>query len=69
MAEIFDWVRGIFGTSQEYTDYTVIEGDTLWSIALAQLGAAERWPEIERLNRIVDPNLIFPGQELRLPPR
>jgi len=44
-------------------------GDTLWDIAAAQLGDATRWPEIVALNadKIEDPRLIFPGEELVLP--
>ena len=52
-------------------------GDTLWELTAAVLpsGAsdaviADRWPHLYRLNRTVigaDPDLIFPGQRLRLP--
>lgn len=48
--------------------YTVKKGDTLSAIAKRELGNAARWPEIHRLNPdIEDPNLIHPGQTLRLP--
>lgn len=50
--------------------HTVVEGDTLWDIAGAELGDATRWPEIYELNRDTigaDPDLILPGQVLRLP--
>jgi nucleoid-associated protein YgaU len=49
--------------------YTVVAGDTLRSIAAAELGNAARWPQIFALNRpaISDPNRIFPGQQLTLP--
>jgi nucleoid-associated protein YgaU len=51
------------------TSYTVQPGDTLSGIAEAQLGDANRWPEIFELNGevISDPNRIFPGQVLVLP--
>ena len=45
-------------------------GDTLWEIADARYGEATRWPRIYASNRRVigdDPDLIRPGQVLRLP--
>jgi hypothetical protein len=49
--------------------YTVVRGDTLWAIAKRHLGSGARWPEIHALNKdkVTNPNLIFPGQELVLP--
>lgn len=54
-------------------------GDSLWTIARSALGpdptaadVAAHWPRIHRANRAVigaDPDLIHPGQRLRLPPR
>jgi nucleoid-associated protein YgaU len=56
----------------------VVPGDTLWALALSDLpdGASpaevdERWRTIHAANHGVigsDPDLILPGQELRLPP-
>ncbi|WP_436530954.1 LysM peptidoglycan-binding domain-containing protein [Actinoplanes sp. HUAS TT8] len=53
------------------TTYTVKKGDTLTGIAKSQLGDGNRWPQIFVLNRAVikNPNVIFPGQVLHLPPR
>lgn len=48
--------------------YRVRSGDTLWEIAVAHLGNGERWPEIQRLNRLAG-TTIRPGQVLRLPRR
>ncbi len=49
--------------------YTVARGDCLWKIAERELGDGLRWKEIYRANRdrIKDPSLIYPGQELILP--
>lgn len=49
--------------------YVVKSGDSLSKIAKELLGDAARWPEIFELNKdkISDPNLIYVGQELRLP--
>lgn len=49
--------------------YTVQSGDSLSKIARAQLGSADRWREIWELNQqqISNPNLILPGQVLKMP--
>jgi nucleoid-associated protein YgaU len=47
--------------------YIVKSGDTLSAIAQRHLGNANRWPEIARLNSLSNPDLINPGDELRLP--
>jgi len=49
--------------------YTVRKGDTLSHIAKAHYGAASRWQEIFEANRdqLDDPDLIHPGQVLRIP--
>ena len=49
--------------------YTVRSGDTLSAIAERHYGKAGRWHEIFEANRdqIDDPDLIRPGQVLRLP--
>lgn len=49
--------------------YTVKSGDTLSGIAQKQLGKASRWREIFDANRdqIDNPDLIHPGQVLKLP--
>lgn len=49
--------------------YVVKAGDSLSKIAKEVLGDAGRWQEIFEANKdqIKDPNLIRPGQELRIP--
>ncbi len=47
--------------------YVVREGDCLWTIAARYLGDGSRYGEIAALNGIANPNLIVPGQTLRLP--
>lgn len=46
--------------------YTVKRGDTLWGICKRFLGNGSRYPEIAKLNGIKNPNLIYPGQVIRL---
>jgi hypothetical protein len=50
--------------------YVVEPGDTLFSIADAQLGSGPKWPEIYDLNKAVigdNPALILPGEKLMIP--
>ena len=49
--------------------YTVVSGDSLWKIAQKFYGNGCLWPKIYEANRdkIKNPNLIFAGQELRIP--
>ncbi|GAA2701889.1 hypothetical protein Apa02nite_100360 [Actinoplanes palleronii] len=70
--ELADLLRfaGVLGSGQPPRTYTVKKGDTLTAIARSQLGDGNRWPEIYLMNRgtIRNPNQIFPGQVLLLPP-
>ncbi|MFZ2624891.1 MAG: LysM peptidoglycan-binding domain-containing protein, partial [Propionibacterium sp.] len=46
-------------------------GDSLWQLAQQHLADGGRWPAIQQENAalVPDPDLIIPGQELRLPAR
>jgi len=50
--------------------YVVVSGDSLSKIAKREYGDANKWKQIFEANRdiIKDPNLIYPGQKLKLPP-
>ena len=52
-----------------FSQYTVASGDSLSAIAQQWYGDANLWPRIYEANRnqITNPNLIFPGQVLRIP--
>lgn len=49
--------------------YTVVKGDSLSKIAKQVYGKASLWRKIYEANQdqIKDPDLIFPGQLLRIP--
>lgn len=53
----------------EATFYTVKKGDSLSKIAKEQYGDAMKYPAIFEANTpmLKDPNLIYPGQVLRIP--
>ena len=56
------------GGSQQRT-YTVVKGDSLSKIAKREYGDAQQWRRIYEANRdtIKDPDLIYPGQVVRIP--
>jgi nucleoid-associated protein YgaU len=49
--------------------YVVVKGDSLSRIAKREYGDAQEWRRIYEANRDVidNPDLIYPGQTLRLP--
>ncbi len=57
-------------TAAESAFYTVQPGDTLGKIAAQQYGDAGKYPLIFEANRpmLTDPDKIYPGQTLRIPP-
>jgi nucleoid-associated protein YgaU len=50
--------------------YVVVRGDSLSKIAKREYGNANEWKRIFEANRNVlkDPDKIYPGQELKIPP-
>jgi|GEM_PF-3246017 hypothetical protein len=50
--------------------YTVKQTDSLWNIAKNLTGDPTKWTQLYDLNsdHIYDPNLIFPGTQLQVPP-
>ena len=51
--------------------YTIVSGDSLSKIAKAHYGNAMDYPKIFEANKevIKDPDLIYPGQKIRIPPK
>lgn len=49
--------------------YAVQSGDSLWKIASKHYGDGNKWPALFEANRevIKDPDLIYPGQQIRVP--
>jgi nucleoid-associated protein YgaU len=56
------------GTSSSRT-YVVVKGDSLSKIAKHEYGDAAKWRRIYEANQdtIKDPDLIYPGQTLKIP--
>ena len=67
----FSDVRSGSSTSAPANDrkYVVVKGDSLSKIAQREYGDSKQWTRIFEANRdiITDPDLIHPGQVLRLP--
>jgi len=49
--------------------HVVVSGDTLWDIAAQYLGDPFQYPELARLSQIRDPDLIYPGDVIRIVPK
>jgi hypothetical protein len=47
--------------------YTVAPGDTLSRIAENHLDQPDAWRELQKLNKVADPNRLKPGMALRIP--
>jgi nucleoid-associated protein YgaU len=71
MADFKRQLRDIAAAKTAARTYTVQPGDSLSAIARETLGDASRWPEIFEVNRdkLDNPDVIFPGQELTIPSR
>jgi nucleoid-associated protein YgaU len=56
-------------TTQKVEYYEIQAGDTLWAISSRFLGNGSRYNEIFEANRevIKNPDLIYPGQKIRIP--
>jgi len=53
---------------QEYKDYTVLKGDTLWDISKKELNDPFLWPKIWKENpTITNPDKIYPKQKIKIP--
>jgi nucleoid-associated protein YgaU len=61
--------RALIDPYHGFAQREVVAGDTLSAIAQQVYGDASLWPRIFEANRdqIFDPDLIFPGQTLRIP--
>jgi len=47
--------------------YKIVAGDYLWKIAINTYQNGYNWVEIAKENKLTNPDLIYPGQELTLP--
>ncbi len=69
MADFKRQLRAVDDAKVAARTYTVEPGDSLSAIAQSVYGNAGRWTEIFEANKdqISNPNLIHPGQVLRIP--
>lgn len=48
------------------TNYNIVEGDNLWTIAERAYGDGYRWVDIAKANSLANPDLIYAGDSLKL---
>ena len=71
MSDMPDFSNVEGGSSSTATKiHEVKPGDSLSKIAKQEYGDANKWPQIFEANKDIlkDPNKIFPGQKLKIPP-
>ncbi len=63
------FTAGIASAQQEdYKEYTVKKGDTLWDISSKEITDPFLWPKVWKENpEVKNPDLIYPGQKIRIP--
>lgn len=49
------------------SEYTVTKGDSLWDISVRAYQDGYQWLEIAQANNLTQPNLIHPGNVLKIP--
>lgn len=49
--------------------YTLVKGDTFWSVAQAAYGDGKLWTKIKQANPGVDMNALRVGQVIKIPPK
>jgi LysM repeat protein len=53
---------------EDYKEYTVKKGDTLWDISSKEIIDPFLWPKVWKENpEVKNPDLIYPGQKIRIP--
>ena len=71
VAKVDDQLTVAQGTAPVASMYEVKSGDTLSKIAKSVYGDANAYEKIFEANKpmLTDPNKIYPGQQLRIPPK
>ncbi len=54
-------------TDEETTLITIEKGDTLWDLCQEHLKDPLKWRELSKYNDFTNPDLIYPGEKLRIP--
>ncbi|MCW5202454.1 chemotaxis protein CheW [Desulfobulbus sp. US4] len=51
----------------DHTSHTVSKGDTLWEISEQYTGSGFNYPDVAKKNKIANPDMIYPNQQVILP--
>ena len=63
---VMDDKAGKSNVSRRQIIHIVVKGDTLWHIARRYIHDPYRYPELARLSNIRNPDLIYPGQRVKI---
>jgi nucleoid-associated protein YgaU len=61
--------EGEVAAADQFRNYTVREGDTLYRIAARELGSANRWKELLSSNDFKESQVLKPGMQIKIPAR
>ncbi|HYA14919.1 MAG TPA: LysM peptidoglycan-binding domain-containing protein, partial [Syntrophales bacterium] len=64
---VVSWSLSAYAYNGETIEIKVIKRDTLIHICKKILEEPRKWPKIAKINRLRNPDLIFPGQTLIIP--
>ncbi|WPD24807.1 MAG: chemotaxis protein CheW [Candidatus Electrothrix scaldis] len=54
-------------TTKDQAHHTVSKGETLWKISEQYTGSGFNYPDVAKKNKIANPDLIYPNQQVELP--
>ena len=66
---IFSWPLRVIASEEEIFELKVAKRDSLINICKKYLENPAKWQEVSKFNNLKNPNLIYPGQTLKIPVR
>lgn len=68
-AALSGMLAGTATGAEQMVEFVVVRADTLIGLSNSVLNSPAAWREVAKLNHVANPNLILPGQHLRIPVR
>jgi hypothetical protein len=64
---LISWSASAFQPAEETVEIKVVQKNTLYFLCQKYLNDPEQWRKIASINHLANPNLILPGQTLKMP--